>query len=162
MAGKIKEVSNTKPVPVSTMLIKIVLLLLVMLILEMQFHLIGKTVDNLVYDNKNHYIACKNLPKITVIEATIQAHEDVAKKIIKEVGRKYHKSEVIPQWQEGGILTDGTDIHVSFSYSLPSECEGTGRGDILITYPTHKDRVQIEQIINSDTFFGIPYRLRNN
>lgn len=35
------------------------------------------------------------------------------------------------------------------------------KADILIWYTSHEYRVKIEKIINSKTFFGIPYRLEN-
>ena len=37
----------------------------------------------------------------------------------------------------------------------------TDNADIIITYGSHAQREQIEKIIGSDTFFGIPFRLRN-
>ncbi len=36
-----------------------------------------------------------------------------------------------------------------------------GRADLLIWYASHADRLAIERLIGSDTFFGIPYRLEN-
>jgi hypothetical protein len=35
------------------------------------------------------------------------------------------------------------------------------RADIVISYATHQDRLAIEEIMGGDTFFGVPYRLRN-
>ena len=36
-----------------------------------------------------------------------------------------------------------------------------GKADIVIEYPSHQDRLAIEEIIDGETFFGVPYRLRN-
>jgi hypothetical protein len=36
-----------------------------------------------------------------------------------------------------------------------------GKADLLIGYPSHQDRLDIEAIIASETFYGIPYRLLN-
>jgi hypothetical protein len=36
-----------------------------------------------------------------------------------------------------------------------------GKADIIFWYGTHQDRVLIESIIGDDTFYGVPYRLRN-
>ena len=38
---------------------------------------------------------------------------------------------------------------------------GTGNADITFWYGSHKDRMSIENIIGSDTFFGVPYNLHN-
>jgi hypothetical protein len=36
-----------------------------------------------------------------------------------------------------------------------------GKADIVIYYASHQDRLAIEEIIGRETFFGVPYRLRN-
>lgn len=36
-----------------------------------------------------------------------------------------------------------------------------GRGTLAIVYGAHRHREQIERLIGGDTFFGIPYTLRN-
>ena len=57
------------------------------------------------------------------------------------------------------------NYYVEFSWGELREpysgCLNTGKGDIKISYSAHLDRVIIENIIGGDTFFGIPYRLRN-
>ncbi|MCG2786578.1 MAG: hypothetical protein L6461_15915, partial [Anaerolineae bacterium] len=40
--------------------------------------------------------------------------------------------------------------------SIKSPCPG--KGEILIEYPSHQNRLQIEELIGDETFFGIPYR----
>jgi hypothetical protein len=36
-----------------------------------------------------------------------------------------------------------------------------GRADILFWYVSHQDRLEIKELIGSETFFGVPYRLEN-
>ena len=36
-----------------------------------------------------------------------------------------------------------------------------GRGDLIIWYPGHQHREEIEKILRDRTFFGVPVRLRN-
>jgi len=38
---------------------------------------------------------------------------------------------------------------------------GAENADITFWYGSHKDRIAIEKVIGSDTFFGIPYNLQN-
>jgi hypothetical protein len=36
-----------------------------------------------------------------------------------------------------------------------------GKADILIQYPSHQSRLEIEAILGGKTFFGIPCRFQN-
>ncbi len=91
----------------------------------------------------------------------MREHKDVVERIIKEASSRYHDSEVIPLWKDN-MVTDGESFYVLFSWgeSYP-DCQNMGKGDIEIIYISHQDRVIIEKIINADTFFGIPYKLKN-
>ena len=42
---------------------------------------------------------------------------------------------------------------------IDSSCPG--KGSLVIEYPSHADRLQIEELIG-DTFFGIPWKGINN
>lgn len=122
----------------------------VLVITESKTHLIGKVHDNYVLDNRNHYLRCDQLPKMEQVNKVISEHKDTIEQIFEEV-KKDNNSE--PIW-ENNLASDG---YVSFEWN---EC-GSDNGDILISYLSHTDRKIIEKIINSDTFFGIPYRLVN-
>lgn len=93
--------------------------------------------DDVVLDSRNHYLPCRQLPTYVEAQRVIEAHQ-----------------EVINQIEQAG---GGVRIQV---HTCPGEAEA--RADILIWYPSHRDRVAIEGIINGETFFGIPYRLLNN
>ena len=112
------------------------LLVCVMIIaVEVQFKAIQRVYDNLVLDNRNHYLTCKDLPTKSEVETVVQQHSDVIQQI----------QQVAPE-----------SVNVEIDTSL---CEG--KADVLISYGTHEQRNAIEKIINGDTFFGIPYRLQN-
>lgn len=145
----------------TTILFVLVMLSVVVVISERKTHFISKFVDNVIMDNKNHYLSCDQLPSIEQVDKVVKEHKDVVEQIIKDVGKRYHDSEVTPIWKENTV-TDGESFYVSFSWgeSYP-DCQNTGKGDIEIMYSVHQDRIIIEKIINEYRFFGIPYRLRN-
>ncbi len=113
----------------------IVTLFLGALFVEAQTKIIRRALDDLIYDNKNHYLQCDMLPTEAEVNQVVQDHHDIVEAIKK----------VNP-----GLV--GVDID---STTCP------GRADLLIWYASHENRLEIEKIIGDDTFFGVPYRLRN-
>jgi hypothetical protein len=105
------------------------------LIFESQTKLFRRTYDEFVLDNHNHYLPCEKLPTETEVSRVMEAHQDVIEKI-------------------GQINPGFVGVEVD-----TSTCPG--KADIIFWYGTHQDRLLIESIINDDTFYGIPYRLRN-
>jgi len=96
--------------------------------------IVQRWIDNAIYDNRNHYLACEQLPSTSEVERTLREHQDVIQRI----------EAVNP-----GFV--GVEINTC----------GAGHADITFWYGSHKDRVTIEQIIGGDTFFGVPYNLNN-
>ncbi len=107
----------------------------VSIIIETQTKIIRRALDNYVYDNRNHYLSCSELPTESEVRKILEEHPDVIHRI----------DQVDP-----GFV--GVDVD---SITCP------GRADLLIWYASHQDRTAIEGIINSDTYFGVPYRLQN-
>jgi hypothetical protein len=105
------------------------------LLLEAQTKLFRKFLDDVIYDNRNHYLSCEQLPTLSQVESVVAEHQDVIRRI----------GQVNPGFV--GIEIDSTVC--------------SGKADILFWYGSHRDRLTIEGIIGSDTFFGIPYRLQN-
>lgn len=105
------------------------------LLVESNIKIARRWVDDVLYDNRNHYLPCEQLPPISEVERIIQEHQDVIQRI----------EEVNP-----GLV--GVDVNT---------CGAGQNADITFWYATHKDRIAIEQIIGSDTFFGVPYNLNN-
>ena len=121
---------------VTLFLLTIALLICVgFLLFEAQTRSLRRLIDDVVYDNRNHYLSCEQLPTLSQVESVVAEHQSVI-----------HQIEQI----NPGLV--GVEVN---SITCP------GKADILFWYGTHQDRVSLEGIIGGDTFFGIPYRLQN-
>lgn len=105
-----------------------------LLFVETRTKVVKRWVDDVIYDNRNHYLSCGQLPSVSEVEKIIREHQDVIHQI----------EEVNP-----GFV--GVEINTC----------GEGNADITFWYGSHKDRVIIEQVIGSDTFFDVPNNLHN-
>ena len=104
-------------------------------ILEVQTKFLRRSYDEIVLDNRNHYLSCAQLPTEAEVSQVMEEHRDAIKRI----------NQINPGFV--GIEIDS------------STCPG--KTDILFWYGTHQDRLRIEDIIAGETFYGIPYRLQN-
>ena len=104
-------------------------------ILEAQTKILRKTYDEVILDNRNHYLSCDQLPSEAEVRQVMETYQDVIKKI----------EQINPGFV--GVEVD------------TSTCPG--RADILFWYGTHQDRLLIENILADDAFYDIPYRLQN-
>ena len=120
---------------VSTVLLLILILCLGIWILEAQTKFLRRTYDNIVLDNRNHYLSCDQLPSEAEVRQVMDEHQDVVKRI----------EQINPGFVRVEIDT--------------STCPG--KADILFWYGTHQDRLLIESIIAGETFYGIPFRMQN-
>ena len=50
-------------------------------IVEMQFKVVQRAYDNLILDNRNHYLLCRDLPSGTEVERTVEQHQDIIQQI---------------------------------------------------------------------------------
>lgn len=116
-------------------IIVIVTLCLGALFVEAQTKIVRRAFDDLIYDNKNHYLPCEKLPAESEVSRIVQEHQDVI--------------QLIEQVNPGLV---GVEIDSSIC---------PGRADLLIWYASRENRLEIEKIIGDDTFFGVPYRLNN-
>lgn len=98
---------------------------------EYQTKSIRKTIADVIYDNREHYLSCEELPALSEVEQVVEEHQN----LIQE----------IEQVNPGFIFV-----------SIISLCPG--KGEIFIEYPSHQNRLQIEELIGDETFFGVPYR----
>jgi hypothetical protein len=104
------------------------------LFLEAQTKMMRRWIDDVIYDNRNHYLPCEQLPSVSEVEMVLDEHHDVVQQI---------------QAVKPGFV--GIEVNT---------CD-TGNADITFWYGSHQDRLVIEQILGGDTFFGIPYNLQN-
>jgi hypothetical protein len=88
-----------------------------------------------VLGNREHGVSCGELPTRAEAEAILRAHIGVVERI-KSVGPEK-----------------------SISVELAEPCPG--KADLVIYHPSRETRREIEAIIDSETFYGIPYRLIN-
>ena len=115
---------------------KVALLLMIVILIggiaiEYETHFFKKMINNLIYDNRVHYLSCEELPALSEVEQIVEEHQS----LIQE----------IEQVDPGFIF-----------FSIGSPCPG--KGEIIIEYPSHQDRLRIEELIGDDTFFGVPYK----
>ena len=101
-----------------------------------QSHAIQRIISDVVYDNYDHYLPCERLPLAAEVEAVVAAHAGTVNQI-------------------KAVSLDG-----QFNVEKQS-CGGAEHADIVIYYPTHAQREQIEEILGGKTFFGIPARWIN-
>ena len=92
--------------------------------------------SKLVLDNQEHYLECEELPLLSEVERVVEEHSDV--------------------------VEDIKGVKPGFVYLEIDSTSCPGKADIVISYGTHQDRLAIEAIVVDDTFFGVPYRLRND
>lgn len=120
---------------VSTWLLLILILCAAIWILESQTKFLRKTYDQIVLDNRNHYLSCDQLPTAAEVRKVMEEHPEVIRKI----------EQINP-----GFV--GVEMDTSIC---------PGKADILFWYGTHEERLLIEKLIAGETFYGIPYRLQN-
>ena len=52
-------------------------------VLEAQTKVLRHTIDNYVYDNKNHYLPCDKLPTEAEVNRVVQEHQNIVEAIEK-------------------------------------------------------------------------------
>ena len=100
------------------------------------FHIPQRVVDDVLYDNYDHYLPCSSLPKKAEVEQVVRDHVAVVDRI-----------RAVSEDVEFQIDTE--------------KCPGQDWADLIVSYPGHSQRLEIEQILGGKTFFGIPTRWRN-
>lgn len=93
------------------------------------------TLSNAVSGNREHGLACEQLPAAAAVDQALAEHTDVAQQIL-------------------AVNPGNTFLDVD-----RETCPG--KADIVISFATVSDRQQIEAILGDDTFFGVPVRLMN-
>lgn len=128
--------SQPKNLVVASVIFFVLLVMCVgVLLVEAQTRMIRRWIDDVLYDNRYHYLPCEQLPSLSEVERVIQEHQDILQQI----------KAVNP-----GLV--GVDVN---------PCGAGQNADITFWYASHQDRIAIERIIGSDTFFGVPYNLNN-
>ena len=67
--------NGKRKVSVDISMITVVLVACVgMLLIESQTKVIKRWIDDVIYDNRHHYLPCDQLPPISEVEGTIREH----------------------------------------------------------------------------------------
>ena len=127
--------NSWKKAPFIVLIIAVIVICLGVTIAEIQMNFIRRLMDNVLYDNRNHYLSCEQLPTVAAVMQVVEEHQD----LIQE----------IEQMNPGFV---GVEID---TFTCP------GKADLVFWYGGHEERVAIENIINNGTFFEVPYRLHN-
>jgi len=120
--------------PIFTAVVVLVVVCVGVLWIETQTKIMRRWIDDVIYDNQNHYLDCEQLPLRAEVEKVLEEHNDVIQQI--------------------------EAVNPGFVGIEVSTC-GKGNADITFWYGSHQDRIVIEQMIGGDTFFGVPYNLQN-
>lgn len=134
MDGQKVKNNPSRKIALLFFLLVIMLLFAALGLVETQTHALQRFLDDAIYDNRNHYLACEQLPALAEVERVL--HEKHA--LIEEIEK----------------VSPG-NVGVEVGAPCP------GKADLLFWYGSHQDRLEIEALIGAETFFGIPYRLQN-
>lgn len=115
--------------------VTLILLCLGAFVFESQTRVVRRVIDDLVYDNRDHYLPCEKLPIENEVREVVAAHQGTIRQI----------EQVNPDLV--GVEIDA------------STCPG--KADLLIWYTSHQNRQAIEELIAGETFYSVPYRLQN-
>ena len=115
--------------------IPIFILLALLIFIESQTKGIHRLLDNILYDNQNHYLPCSKLPSEAHVNEIITAHQDTLDAILAV---------------DPGNVGYEIDTHTC-----------PGMADLVIWYASHQDRIAIQEIIHDTSFYEVPLRLQN-
>lgn len=119
---------------IGLLLVVILIILVAFVWIEAETHFIQELISSAVYDNKMDYISCEELPPLSEVQRIMEDQKGVIQQI------------------------ESIDPGLILVY-IDSSCPG--KGSLVIEYPSHADRLQIEELIGN-TFFGIPWKGINN
>lgn len=106
-----------------------VFILAALLWVESTNHFVGRWIASTLYDNHASFMSCDELPDLSDVKSVMEQHNQVIEEI-KNI--------------------DPENIEITIDNSCP------GKGSLVIYYPSHHDRTQIEELLG-DSFFGIPW-----
>lgn len=99
---------------------------------EYKTRFLKRTIASVLHDARVHGVGCEGLPTLSEVERIVEEHQDAIEEI-----RNVHPG------------------FIRVEVASPPGCPG--KGEIYIEYPSHSDRVRIEELIG-ETFFGVPWR----
>lgn len=112
------------------------LLLVIGLVSLYQSHVVHRIVDDVLYDNYYHNVPCQRLPLAFEVEAVVADYTAIVDQI--QAISSNIRFEIVKQ-----------------------TCGGADHADVVIYYPGHAKREQIEELLGGKTFFGVTARWIN-
>lgn len=100
------------------------------------FIFIREVIEDKLFDNHLHHLACWQLPTAQEVKAVKDAYSDTIARI-----KAVHPG------------------HIGFEVDTLT-CPG--KGFFVINYHSHRERLEIEKIMGGNRFFGIPCNMTND
>ncbi len=118
---------------VRRLLLLLVGLTLAVVLVEARWHVLQRFISSVVYDNHALVATCAELPERAEVERLVAEHRDTVAAL----------EAIHPGWIQVRIADMG------------AACPG--KSYLYIEYPSHQDRVRIEELLGN-TFFSVPYK----
>lgn len=111
-------------------------LALLAVLIKARGHVLQRFIASAVYDNIPLTASCKELPTLEALQRLVEEHRATVQAV--------------------------EDIHPGWIFVRVSDAGAAcpGKGYLSIDYPSHQDRVRIEELLGP-TFFGVPYKGTN-
>lgn len=115
------------------LLAALVVLVVAAALIEARLHVLQRFIASVVYDNMALTASCDELPSVAAVQQLVEEHRDTIQAV----------EAIHPGWIFVRVAEMGEDC--------------PGKGYLYIEYPSHQDRVRIEELLGP-TFFGLPYK----
>ena len=116
-------------------ILSVVLLIVALFLIENSTHFLRRIIDDAFYDNYHHYLRCDELPSLEEVKDKVTDHQSTIDMI--------------------------KNLDVNSVYLQVDSTSCSGKGSIVISYPSNAIRKQVEDILGGMTFYGIPITLIN-
>lgn len=115
----------------------LIVVVLVAIFVPANWNIPRKLFDNYVLDNSVNYLPCDAQVKISELEEFLSKNEDLVKK----------------------VESIGTNVIVQVGDAYGNYCPETAK--LVFFYGSHKERQEVEKLINNSEFSKYPYDLVN-
>jgi len=118
------------------LLLVLLVVVLAAILVEVRLHVLERLIASVVYDNHALTASCEELPTLEDLQRLVEEHRATVQAV----------ENIHPGWIFVRVANAG------------AACPG--KGYLSIEYPSHQDRVRIEELLGP-TFFGVPYKGAN-
>jgi hypothetical protein len=118
------------------LLLALLILALLAVLIEARWHVLQRFIASAVYDNIPLTASCAELPTLEALQRLVEEHRATVQAV-----ENIHPGLIFVRVSDAGAACPG-------------------KGYLSIEYPSHQDRVRIEELLGP-TFYGVPYRGTN-